>query len=247
MVTIQLAKDVEAFLAARPALIDQLVNDHPVDISARLTEAAQKMGASALPSSSAALSGGTDGSPHNSKPTLDSSSSFTKMAQAWRYSSTFDAIKRDVLQAKGDPTYSQIDILRVLLTGATAADCNKTTCSAILTMLFDDLEKPKYDAIDRELHWLPELRDSSLAQLFGHVTNAALRYPTKCVNLTKLADLVSKIEDIASSLAKLDIHTLAVVPCKRARFPEGAIESFALPYGSKAGIAAGTRGVHRSN
>ena len=70
VVTIQLAKDVESFSAARPALIDQLVGDHLVDISVRLTEAAQKMGAGALPSSSATLSGGTDGNPHNPKPRL---------------------------------------------------------------------------------------------------------------------------------------------------------------------------------
>ena len=238
VVTIQLAKDIEAFLAARPGLIEQVVGDHATDIGARLTNVAHKMGVGTLPSSSTAFSGGGEGGVHNTKPSADASASFAKMAQTWRYSSSFDGIKRDVLLAKGDSKYSQADILRVLLTGATADDLDRVTCSAILTMLFDDLKSPKFDAIDRELHWLPQLRDSSLAQLFGNITNLSLRYPAKCVNLTKLSELVSKIGDIASSPEKLDLYALAVVPCKRARFPDGKIDTIAQPYGSKVGISA---------
>ena len=238
VVSIQLAKEIEAFLAARPGLIEQVVGDHATDIGARLTDVAHKMGVGTLPSSSTAFSGGGDGGVHSTKPSADASASFAKMAQSWRYSSSFDGIKRDVLLAKGDSKYSQADILRVLLTGATADDLDRVTCSAILTMLFDDLKSPKFDAIDRELHWLPQLRDSSLAQLFGNITNLSLRYPAKCVNLTKLSELVSKIGEIAVSPEKLDLYALAVVPCKRARFPDGKIDSIAQPYGSKTGIFA---------
>ena len=167
----------------------------------------------------------------------DSGQTFTAQARLVKLEASYQGIKKDYKELVRTRATSDSQ-LQLLLQGSTAAAPGRRNNAVTLSMLWDSARK--LDAIDPELTSIHELMDNGLPQLLGFVTNASLGYPTTVVvQLFALAKLVSAVGSIAENPAALDLHALAVLPCRRKRFPKRTDhEVFPRPYSTLAGLTA---------
>ena len=125
--------------------------------------------------------------------------------------------------------------MRTLLNGKTSAAPAQTASAIMLTMMFEPT--PKYDKVDPELSWLNTFTTDQLPLTLGAATNHAMRFPEKAVRLTQLAEFVAVKCTFVKDPKKLDLWRLAILPCARARFPNGHIDEITRPYSSHFAIA----------
>ena len=212
---------LEQFFAHRMAALRHFVHDNPDD--------AQRV---------SLLMSGTLGSQSLMKlpPDVDTSNpaaNFAAQAAAIKQQASFMDIKKDILALQAANATGQT-IIKVMLKGKTAADPTRRTNAVTLAILF----QAKCSHLDNTLSFTHQLLEDGLPLLLGEEMNVALRYPT--TNRAPLNALATLLQSSADkfNVNAFDLSTLAILPCKKARFPKQAamqtVES--KPFSSLAGL-----------
>ena len=154
----------------------------------------------------------------------DSGQTFTAQARLVKLESSYQGIKSDYKELVRVRASSDAQ-LQLLLQGCSNAQPARRNNAVTLSMLWDATRK--LDAIDPEMTAIHELLDNGFPQLLGRVTNGSLGYPTdEVVQLFALAKLITTVGSIAENTAAVDVHALAVLPCRR---KTGCIHASPLP------------------